>query len=118
MTIDRSFRISQVNLALLDAELRASLGEQVTGVSVLGETVTIHFADEPAGQVLDQAAALVNAHDATRLTPQQQADLDRQEHPFFKLPAAELVIWAETRDSTTFQREVAQAFTYLREILE
>lgn len=64
-----------VNLAGLDAALRAALGPAVAGVSVAGDRVRVHVR---RGTSRASVAAVVDAHDPAALTDDQRQAADRQ----------------------------------------
>jgi hypothetical protein len=70
--------ISAVNVPALDQTLRAALGEQVFGLSYSAAIVTVHLSDQATKAQENQARALVQAHDPAVLTPDQQAEINRQ----------------------------------------
>ena len=74
ITIERN----AVNLAALDADLRAALGAAVSGASYAQSVVTVHFTDKiDSGDVdkqVDTARRIVLNHDPAVLTPQQQKE--------------------------------------------
>lgn len=64
-----------VNREALDAELRTAIGEGLIGISTGPSGVVIHVADSVSPQTVQ---TVVNAHDPSRLTPKQQAEIDRK----------------------------------------
>lgn len=106
-----------INASRLDLDLRAVLGEACHGLSFARGAVTVHLADAATPQQQDQARAMVAAHDPADLTPKQQQERDRDALPFFALSRAELVALAGSMDAPTFQREMARAFAYLRDLV-
>lgn len=66
-----------VNMDALDATLRAALGTAISGISFAKRKVAIHFVSEPTAEQDAQARSIVQAHDATALSPGQQAVRDR-----------------------------------------
>jgi hypothetical protein len=68
-----------INLTLLDAELRAALGKAMTGISTRAGVVIVHLAKTATGDHETQAKLLVQAHNATALTPEQQTQKTRVE---------------------------------------
>lgn len=66
-----------VNVEALDAALRAALGEVVFGISAGPEGVIAHLADAATAQQITQAQTLIEQHDPTLLTPEQQVKLER-----------------------------------------
>lgn len=69
IVIDRA----SVNLALLDHELRMVLGAAMTGISTRAGIVVVHLAERATGDHETQAKQIVLNHDASALTPEQQA---------------------------------------------
>lgn len=75
ITIDH---ISAVNLIALDAALRTALGSSVFGLTHNGQSITVHLADDaPPGKVA-QTRTIVQSHDPSQLTPDQQAGILKQ----------------------------------------
>jgi hypothetical protein len=68
-----------LNLALLDETLRAALGEVVAGVSATRGEVRVHFTRRPTAEEVARARLLVEQHDATALTAEQQALVEQRE---------------------------------------
>jgi len=73
MTIDIIINRPTYNLLKLDADLRATLANKIAGVSASGDRVTVHFLVAPTQAEIDTAHAIVNAHNASELTPEQEA---------------------------------------------
>lgn len=67
-----------VNVEALDAALRAALGDVVFGISAGPEGVVAHLADSATAEQSAQARMLIEQHDPTLLTPEQQIKLERQ----------------------------------------
>lgn len=106
-----------INAARLDEELRAALGEQFTGLSHDGHTVTAHLA---AGATLPQqaqAAAVIAAHDPAAKTARQLEAAARDALPLFALEPAEAEAWAAAQEDAAFRRAMARAFVELRKAL-
>lgn len=102
----------KVNPAGLDAELRAALGAVVKGISVSGGQVIVHLDDGATQAQIDQARGVVDAHDESRLTPAQQAQLDLEaEREGYALPLDPLVISLEdlARRMAWLEKEVRAA---------
>src|SRR5262249_42833762 len=60
----------------LDAELRATLGDAVSGISYSGGVVTVHLTAKASTDSADTARSIVANHDPTKLTPEQQQEQD------------------------------------------
>ena len=77
ITVDKK----PINLPALEAELRAASGPAYTGWSynrpVDADHFTLHFADGTSDAVIATALKVYEAHDATVLTPAQQAEAER-----------------------------------------
>jgi hypothetical protein len=70
---------SPVNTPLLDSELRNALVSAYLGLSTrLGEVI-VYLEDSASSEAMQQAQALVLVHDANGLSPEQEAELARQE---------------------------------------
>jgi hypothetical protein len=67
-----------VNIEALDADLRAALGSTVAGISTGPYGVEVHLSDDATPTQLNQARSIVQAHDATKLSAQQQAEVQRE----------------------------------------
>src|SRR5262249_11284272 len=68
ITIERSI----VNLEMLDADLRAALGDGTSGVSFAHGIVTVHLTDKAAADASDRARQIVLNHDPAKLTTAQE----------------------------------------------
>jgi hypothetical protein len=68
---------SDVNIELLDAQLRAAGRDLFYGFSAQRGGVTLYMSDDITTEQRGQLLEIARAHDATQLTPQQQADLVR-----------------------------------------
>ena len=68
-----------INSDALHGELMAAFGAAVTGVSTAKGRVLVNFLVAPGAEQIDQARALVAAHDPLALTAAQQAERDRKE---------------------------------------
>ncbi len=68
---------AEVNVAALDAALRAALGADIFGLVADGQRVTLCLADSVKPAQVNQARRLVETHDPAQLTPEQQAAADR-----------------------------------------
>jgi hypothetical protein len=76
--IDLMFDKQPVNPELLHEELAVALGAQFVGVSTGPQGLRVHVQDDTLPAKQDQVAALVAAHDASKLTAAQKAEADRQ----------------------------------------
>lgn len=106
------------NPARLDADLRAALGAVCHGLSVSGERVTVHLADDAALDHIDTAQAIVRTHDGSALTPAQAREAARKDMPFFKLADDDLLALVEGMDAAEFRHELARAFAHLRDLMQ
>jgi hypothetical protein len=70
---------ASVNIAALDAQLRAALGIITSGFSAGNGQVVVHLLETATPAQVDQARAIVIAHDPTALTTAQQAALARRQ---------------------------------------
>ena len=68
-----------INDEALDAELRAALGNLVTGISSGPYGVIVHLDDQVTSAETNQARRMVENHDPEVLTPRQQAAQQRQQ---------------------------------------
>jgi hypothetical protein len=66
-----------VNLEALDADLRAALGDGVSGVSFSRSIVTVHLTDKAAPDASDIARQIVVSHDPAKFTAAQQQAQER-----------------------------------------
>jgi hypothetical protein len=62
-----------INIAALDATIRAAFGEQVSGISTGPYGVMIHMADDVTPAQIEQTRQIVADHDETVQTPEQSA---------------------------------------------
>ncbi len=69
---DIQIQRSAVNIESLDADLRAALGDGVSGVSVAGGIVTVHLTDKADDKAVVTARQITLNHDPSKLTPAQQ----------------------------------------------
>jgi len=76
--VDLVYEKSPVNLARLNEELAAALGEKFAGVSGGPGGLRVHIQDDMPLALQDQIAPLIQAHDATKLTAAQQAEVNRE----------------------------------------
>src|SRR5262245_37495506 len=74
VSIDRRF----VNLDSLHTDLRAALGGIVRGVSTGPYGLRLHLADDASDHHIEQALTIAYNHDPSKLTPQQQAEAERE----------------------------------------
>jgi len=70
---------SPINPSLLDSELRSSLGDAFLGLSTRPGEVVLFLEESLSGELLQQAQSIVMNHDASALSPEQQAALERQQ---------------------------------------
>ena len=63
--------LSAVNIEALDAELRAALGKNFSGLRC-GKTCTIILTDDVSAAEINAALSIALAHDPTKLSPAQQ----------------------------------------------
>lgn len=68
-----------INTSVLDAELRSNLEADYLGLSTLLGDVIVFLEDSASGEAVQEAEALVLAHDASFLSVEQQAELARQQ---------------------------------------
>ncbi len=58
-----------VDAEALHQEIKAALGDTFIGVSITGETVVVHLADNASAPQFDAVRARIAAHDVTTLPP-------------------------------------------------
>ncbi|MBL8162622.1 MAG: hypothetical protein JNJ61_11600 [Anaerolineae bacterium] len=92
-----------VNIEALDTDLRSALGSQFVGVSAGPFGLRVHLADGATAAQETQAQQIVVAHDPARLTPKQQAEIDRKA----KLEQARANYGADETDLTAFNGQPA-----------
>jgi hypothetical protein len=68
-----------INIEMLDAELRATLGEQCSGISTDPHGVIVHLTDDATQTQIDQARQIVIAHDVSVQTSEQIATKQRRD---------------------------------------
>lgn len=71
--------IRQINVELLNHELNATVPELVSGISTGPYGIRLHLSRTPTAQERSQLQEVVATHDPTRLTPEQQAEQQRQQ---------------------------------------
>jgi hypothetical protein len=76
--VDLVYEKSPVNLEGLNEELAAAMGEKFAGVSAGPSGLRVHIQDDMPQSAQEQIGALVAAHDATKLTAAQQAEVNRE----------------------------------------
>ena len=76
--IDVKIERTDVNLELLDAQLRTVGGESFHGLSADRVGVTLHLSDATPANLQKALERIVRQHDATQMTPQQEARAARQ----------------------------------------
>jgi len=74
LTIERT----NINGSALDTSLRSAFPKKFDGFTHNGEIVTLLFQDTVTDQELQQAESLVESHAPSKLTPDQQAEVDRK----------------------------------------
>lgn len=72
-------QIETINIQALDAALRTELSEVFVGLSTGPNGVIVYLTDDTTDEQEAQARDIVESHDPTQLTPEQQAALDRQQ---------------------------------------
>jgi hypothetical protein len=75
--IDWVYEKAAVNLAKLHEELAAALGEKFVGVSTGRGQVRVHIWSDTPKALQSQIEPIIQAHDASKLTAAQQAEVDR-----------------------------------------
>ena len=70
---------NDVNDAALTEEVRAALGERVSGISTGPYGVIVHLDDRATPAQIAQVQTIVEAHNPAVRTPDQQADQQRQQ---------------------------------------
>ena len=115
--IDLTLNKPALNPERLHADLKAALGETFLGLSATRGIVTLHLDGKATPAQQAQALNLAVAHDPASLTPAQEAAKVRDALPFFSLSPAELEVEAAKLDAATFQKEMARAFAYLRDLV-
>lgn len=83
------------NFDLLDEQLRSALGDRVIGVSASGTDVTVHFADDATDEQIETARQIVEQHDPSERTSQQQETAERA------------ILLAELREENTVPLDLA-----------
>jgi hypothetical protein len=72
-----AFDKEDINPALLRAELTAALGPKFAGISRCGAALRVHILDTTGDADRARIAGIVRAHDASRLSADQQAEVTR-----------------------------------------
>lgn len=67
-----SLERNQVNIETLDADLRTELGDAYLGLSARDGVVILHASDEISDAQIQSGRTIVQAHDATVLSAEQQ----------------------------------------------
>ncbi len=75
--IDLIYEKASLNPTKLHEELTAALGEKFVGISASNGQVRVHLMDDTSKAAQDLVGPIVAAHDATKLTAAQQAEVDR-----------------------------------------
>ncbi|MDQ7025275.1 MAG: hypothetical protein Q9P01_05050 [Anaerolineae bacterium] len=68
------------NITALDESLEAQLGTDYLGLSVHHGEVRVHLADETPSDTVRQAEEIVQNHDSSRLTVEQQAEIMQRQN--------------------------------------
>jgi len=90
-----------INAALLDSELRAALGAPFVGLTFDGARIGAAFVESPSAELLQQALAVLEAHDPDARTPdQQQRDDDLAAGAQLRALIDAEIAWHETNDVT------------------
>ena len=74
-----SVALAALNPPLLDAALRAALGDLIAGVSAARGDVRVHFTRPPTPVEASLARQIVERHDATELSAEQRNALARSQ---------------------------------------
>jgi hypothetical protein len=64
---------SGINVEALDAEVRVEFGERAFGISTGPYGVIVHLSDDATPQQINRARQIVQNHDPSVLTAEQQA---------------------------------------------
>ncbi len=75
--INLIYEKASLNPAKLHEELATALGEKFVGISARNGQVRVHLMDDTSKAAQDLIGPIVAAHDATKLTVAQQAEVDR-----------------------------------------
>lgn len=90
-----------INAALLDSELRAALGDTFAGLTFNGRQLGAAFVESPSAELLQQALAVLEAHDPDARTPdQQQRDDDLAAGAQLRALIDTEIAWHEANDVT------------------
>lgn len=90
-----------INAALLDAELRAALGGTFAGLTFNGTQLGAAFVESPSPDLLQQALAVLEAHNPDGKTPdQQQRDDDLAAGEQLRALIDTEIEWHEVNDVT------------------
>ncbi len=114
--IHLNVRKPTINPDRLHADLALALGPIFLGLSFSGDTLTLHLDGKATPAQQAQALQIAADHDPASLTPAQEAAKARDALPFFALPGETLAVEAAKLAAATFQKEMARAFAYLREL--
>ena len=68
---------TEVNPATLDTALRVALPDLIAGISAAQGEVIVHFTRQPTDSEITLAHQIVENHDPTELTAEQQAKVER-----------------------------------------
>lgn len=70
---------ADVNVELLDSQLRSVGSDLFYGFSAQQGGITLYMSNDVSSDLREQLEQMARDHDATQLTPQQQAAIARQE---------------------------------------
>ena len=69
-----------INFEALNAEVRAEFGEHVSGISTGPYGVIVHLSDDATPEQINRVQQIVQNHDPSVLTAEQQAEIERQQN--------------------------------------
>lgn len=96
------FKRNNVNPEALDEAIRDEFGAQVSGISSGPYGVKVHFVDEPSAEQINRVREMVQNHDPSVQTPEQQA-AERRRHTLEQLRSEN----ADDLDISAFKGEKA-----------
>jgi hypothetical protein len=76
--IEMKIERADVNVELLDAQLRAAAGEHFYGLSLQRGAVLLYLSDAISPDTQQTLGRIARQHDATQVTPKQQAEAERK----------------------------------------
>src|SRR4051794_29312726 len=76
--LDLKIERDDVNVELLDAQLRAIGGDLFYGLSAQRGGITLYISESVPDDIRKKLMQAARQHDATQMTPEQQAALERQ----------------------------------------